>query len=91
MGANGLGKTSREKHRLWGSPLQKCDLQDASELISDLSGESPHYAKRKLRATPFELFVAMSRHSGLTRGAADLLYEVLSVARRGGHDLTTNR
>jgi len=96
MGANGLGKTCIAKNIAYAAITagKSVIFRTASELISDLNGESSLQRKRKLRLYSRVDLLCIDEVGYLAydAGAADLLYEV--IARRyeeGAMVLTTNR
>lgn len=96
IGANGLGKTTIVKNLAYQAALagQSVLFRLASELISDLSCDSPQLRKRKLRVYGRVDLLCIDEVGYLAydANAADLLYEV--VNRRyetGSIVMTTNR
>src|SRR5262249_47461157 len=96
MGANGLGKTCIAKNIAYTAITagKSVIFRTASELISDLSGESSQQRQRRLRLYSRVDLLCIDEVGYLAydAGAADLLYEV--IARRyeeGALVLTTNR
>ncbi|HKQ78917.1 MAG TPA: IS21-like element helper ATPase IstB [Blastocatellia bacterium] len=96
MGANGLGKTCIAKNIAYTAITagKSVIFRTASELISDLSGESSQQRQRRLRLYSRVDLLCIDEVGYLAydAGAADLLYEV--IARRyeeGALILTTNR
>jgi DNA replication protein DnaC len=96
MGANGLGKTCIAKNIAYATVTagKSVIFRTASELISDLSGESLQLRKRKLRLYSRVDLLCIDEVGYLAydAGAADLLYEV--IGRRyeeGAIVMTTNR
>lgn len=96
VGANGLGKTTIVKNLAHEAALagKSVLFRQASELISDLSCDSPQLRKRKLRLYGRVDLLCIDEVGYLAydANAADLLYEV--VSRRyeiGSIVMTTNR
>lgn len=96
IGSNGLGKTTIVKNLAYQAALagQSVLFRLASELISDLSCDSPQLRKRKLRIYGRVDLLCIDEVGYLAydANAADLLYEV--VNRRyetGSIVMTTNR
>lgn len=96
MGSNGLGKTTLAKNLAYSAALagHSVIFRTASELLSDLSCDSPQLRKRKLSVYGRVDLLCIDEVGYLAydANAADLLYEV--VNRRyetGALVLTTNR
>jgi len=96
MGANGLGKTCIAKNIAYAAITagKSVIFRTASELISDLKGESSLQRKRKLRLYSRVDLLCIDEVGYLAydAGAADLLYEVIARPyEEGAMVLTTNR
>jgi DNA replication protein DnaC len=96
LGPNGLGKTSIAKGIAYQAILsgRSAIFRTASELISDLSCESPHLRKRKLRLYSRVDLLCIDEVAYLSydANAADLLFEVVSRRYESGAIiLTSNR
>ena len=96
IGANGLGKTSIVKNLAYEAALAGKNVlfRLASELISDLSCDSPLLRKRKLRAYGRADLLCIDEVGYLAydANAADLLYEVVNRRyEQGSIVITSNR
>ncbi|MGH9852865.1 MAG: IS21-like element helper ATPase IstB [Blastocatellia bacterium] len=96
MGANGLGKTCITKNIAYRAVTagKNVIFRTASELISELSGESHHLRRRKLKACGRVDLLCIDEIGYLSygAGAADLLYEIINCRyEEGAIIVTTNR
>jgi len=96
IGSNGLGKTLIVKNLAYQAALagQTVLFRQASELISDLSGDSPLVRKRKLRqyGRVDVLCIDEVGYLAYDANAADLLYEVVNRRYEAGSIvITSNR
>jgi len=96
MGANGLGKTMIAKNIAYSALLAGHTVlfRNASDLIADLSCDSPALRKNKLSLYGRVRLLAIDEVGYLSydSNAADLLYEVVNRRyERGSILLTTNR
>jgi len=96
IGSNGLGKTLIVKNLAYQAALagQTVLFRQASELISDLSGDSPQVRKRKLRqyGRVDVLCIDEVGYLAYDANAADLLYEVVNRRYEAGSIvITSNR
>lgn len=96
LGSNGLGKTSIAKGIAYQAILsgRSAIFRTASELIGDLSGESPQLRKRKLSLYSRVDLLCIDEVAYLSydSNAADLLFEVVSRRYESGAIvMTSNR
>jgi DNA replication protein DnaC len=96
LGSNGLGKTSLAKGIAYQAILagHSAIFRTASELIGDLSGESPQLRKRKLSLYSRVDLLCIDEVAYLSydSNAADLLFEVVSRRYESGAIvMTSNR
>jgi DNA replication protein DnaC len=96
VGSNGLGKTTIVKNLAYGAALagKSVLFRLASELISDLSCDSPQLRRRKLRiyGRVDVLCIDEVGYLAYDSNAADLLFEVINRRYEAGSIvMTTNR
>ena len=96
MGANGLGKTCITKNIAYQAVTagKSVIFRTASELISELSGESHHLRRRKFKTYGRVDLLCIDEIGYLSydAGAADMLYEIINCRyEEGAIIVTTNR
>jgi len=94
LGGNGIGKTTILKNMAYQSALagRSVLFRQASELITDLSCDSPQLRKRRLREYGRVDLLAIDEVGYLAydANAADLLYEVVSCRYESGSILLSS-